>query len=1048
MGKHLSTFLKALVGLLFLAGLCLYLFRQPILDSLLDRQLSQLGVPHSLSVEQVSLNGLVLRDLSLGEANELRSEKIQIGWTLQGLLSGELQTIEISGLQLSLDLSGEKLPLGSLQKLLEGNGDSGNNKIPQVSLINSKLNLHTAFDDFTIRLDGNIKQGSSDEQLIAMVFEANAAQGHAKGNLDAALDSSGKLSGELNVSEAAANLMGVNISEIKGTSSFSLIDNKPEKITAEFILSDISLPGTGLKNETFEQVNFTLQMDAHDAKIKGVLLAANDEPALSFDATLQNYFKQPLFAINATVKASTVSSVWSLSGLPQPSTGFATMKIRADGQAPVLDKINNSWQSWLQHSTLQGDAELALSGLGYAQKVADINGNIVLTAKLADGAGKLTLAETSKFVASNLNLDWLESIGLPAELTTNFKQNSGLRVTSKGKNTVSAQLNENADEINLNLTSNFAISADKTQANISALAEVTLNQKNQVTTFKLSDTAITSSGINYAGNIFNRLDLAGNVQGAANDWAGDIDLTAEAKRFRYDLLDARQMKTKLPLQLKFNGDAWQFSLRKQGQMSFGKLAPLESTRLQGPLILRLTNADVDLSPTEEGFAFKHQITVRPNNFTLLVNRTDEPALKFKIRPGKIIFNGEKEGDKNYKGKSIINAAGITLPQYQMQIDKIAATINLGVSSGKLADFKVGRLQHLAAKPYFAPLSLSGNVKLKRKQLTINASGGIPGAKSLKITAVHNMENSVGKSNLVIDPLDFTPGGLQPSAFLPDLAVLENVSGKVSSSSQFNWSKQGIRSGGKFDLQNLSFTQGGANITGLSAALELTDLLSPKSPAQQKISIQRIDLGVPMENVEVTYQIQATDSPRIAIDKARLNMIGGALSLGPTLIDPSSSRSDMLIHVADLDLAKLFELIGVEGLAGNGRLDGSIPIIFNDGLVSIQNGKLAANKPGILYFKSETASKLLAGRAEDIDLLLQALTEFHYTELTLKLNNSTNNDLVATLSLLGKNPNVLKGRLFRLNINLESNIGNILKAVAQGYGLSNKALRRALRLQNM
>ncbi|HID45907.1 MAG TPA: hypothetical protein EYP34_09145, partial [Chromatiaceae bacterium] len=236
MSKHLSTFLKALVGLLFLAGLGLYLFRQPILDALIDNQLTQLGVPHSLTVEQVSLNGLVLRNLSLGEKNELRSEEIHIGWTLKDLLKGKLQTIEISGLQLLLDLSGEKPLLGSLQKLIKDEGESGDNNFTQISLINSKLKLHTGFDDFTVNLDGNIKQESSGAQLITMVFVADATQGRAKGNLEAILDNSGKISGVLNVSEGAISLAGVNISGVKGNSSFSLINNKPEKITAEFIL--------------------------------------------------------------------------------------------------------------------------------------------------------------------------------------------------------------------------------------------------------------------------------------------------------------------------------------------------------------------------------------------------------------------------------------------------------------------------------------------------------------------------------------------------------------------------------------------------------------------------------------------------------------------------------------------------------------------------------------------------------------------------------------------------------------------------------------------
>ena len=175
------------------------------------------------------------------------------------------------------------------------------------------------------------------------------------------------------------------------------------------------------------------------------------------------------------------------------------------------------------------------------------------------------------------------------------------------------------------------------------------------------------------------------------------------------------------------------------------------------------------------------------------------------------------------------------------------------------------------------------------------------------------------------------------------------------------------------------------------------------------------------------------------------MIGGTLSIGPTVIDPLSSSTNVVFEVTDLDLEALFKLIDVEGLAGNGRLDGSIPLILTDDSVSIQDGVLAAKKPGILRFKSEKVSELLAGTAEDVDLLLQALAEFHYTELSIKLNNSANNDLLTTLSLLGNNPNVLKGRPFRLNISLESNISDLLKALIQAYGVSSKALQRAFRL---
>jgi len=93
MSKYLPSWLKLLSGLLLLAGLGLYLFRVPLVDSLLMGQLTRLGVPvNSLTVAEVSLNELELRKLSLGAANELRAEKINVTWMLPGLFKGQLQT--------------------------------------------------------------------------------------------------------------------------------------------------------------------------------------------------------------------------------------------------------------------------------------------------------------------------------------------------------------------------------------------------------------------------------------------------------------------------------------------------------------------------------------------------------------------------------------------------------------------------------------------------------------------------------------------------------------------------------------------------------------------------------------------------------------------------------------------------------------------------------------------------------------------------------------------------------------------------------------------
>ena len=179
---------------------------------------------------------------------------------------------------------------------------------------------------------------------------------------------------------------------------------------------------------------------------------------------------------------------------------------------------------------------------------------------------------------------------------------------------------------------------------------------------------------------------------------------------------------------------------------------------------------------------------------------------------------------------------------------------------------------------------------------------------------------------------------------------------------------------------------------------------------------------------------------MAIQKAQFSVINGMVSLVPTIIDPAAAQTDILLRIEDIDLETFFNLIKIEGLVGSGQLDGQIPITLKDNVLTVTNGHLAARSPGILRFKSDKASKMLSAAGKEMNLLLQAVQEFHYTELSLNLDKSDLHDLVVKLSVLGNNPNVKNGQPFRLNIKLETDIDKILQTINQGYNLSHEILR--------
>ena len=133
------------------------------------------------------------------------------------------------------------------------------------------------------------------------------------------------------------------------------------------------------------------------------------------------------------------------------------------------------------------------------------------------------------------------------------------------------------------------------------------------------------------------------------------------------------------------------------------------------------------------------------------------------------------------------------------------------------------------------------------------------------------------------------------------------------------------------------------------------------------------------------------------------------------------------------------MLGVEGLSGHGRLSGAIPLTVNDGTPRIADGSLIAQAPGVLRVKSDYAEQALAAAGEQAELLLRALEEFHYEELSLTIDQPSEDLAVIGLSMLGNNPDVLEGYPFRFNVNLETDPRKLLKTLQEAFRISNRAI---------
>lgn len=552
--------------------------------------------------------------------------------------------------------------------------------------------------------------------------------------------------------------------------------------------------------------------------------------------------------------------------------------------------------------------------------------------------------------------------------------------------------------------------------------------------------------------IVEQIILKGEIHGSPDSWAGTLDLDIEGGQLIAGPLNIQRALVSLPMQVNFAGDAGRLGLRNPAQITLEKVDVDDTLQFRDPVKFAISQADFEWARNPQGWVLKHSAAVTPTDFTMLIRQGKSPAIETQIHPGKITAQGSFDTDHKYQGQVAINDAAFFLPQSRLQLKHISANLYLGATeTDKTADFSIGQLQHVAPKPFFALHTVSGYIRNLSADgnpaaYSLNLAGGVPELRYLKLTGKHAPDSGEGSLAIEIAPLRFSPSGLQPGVLFPVFSQLDDVSGLVRANAQLEWSKKGILSSrGTMNLKELSFTHEAVQIRDLSAALSLNDLLSPHSPPRQTITARSIDLGIPVENLLISYRLEGADQPRVILEKAQFSLFGGELNLEPAVIDPAAAHSDIMVHVNHIDLATFFDLIQVDGLTGNGHLDGHIPMTLTGDQIAIRDSRLTATAPGILHFKSEKASQLLANAGEEMNLLLQAMQDFHYTELSLTLNKSAEHDLTARLSLLGSNPNIKDGQVFRLNINLESNIDKILSAIAQGYGLSNKILRNAFKL---
>lgn len=391
-------------------------------------------------------------------------------------------------------------------------------------------------------------------------------------------------------------------------------------------------------------------------------------------------------------------------------------------------------------------------------------------------------------------------------------------------------------------------------------------------------------------------------------------------------------------------------------------------------------------------------------------------------------------------KAIVAAAG-----QRFRLDRLdgGATLSLADDAFLLV-LKGGRLAHLAPAPLFHPIVLAGGVDMDGDRVKFKGNLMAP-ARSRAVRVIfsgeHTLDTGKGWASLRLRPTKLSPVGLKPGDLAPALRALQAVSGEVAAGARMAWTAERWDGNGQLTLNGLDFGFQGAGVEGLAGVLQLDRLNPPTATKPQTLTARAVRGAVTLDAPRLTFRLPGSDGAgRIVIDHAEGGFAGGRLRLEESVIEHGTGRARFRLRLEAVDLGRLLALMNLDGVSASGRLTGALPVEIVGDRVQLAGGRLSADGPGVLKFRSAAAKRALAGAGEQAAMLLSVLEDFHYKRLFLDIANDAEGEAVLRLGTEGSNPAVKDGHPFILNINLTGNLERVLGAVLEIYRLSDQAVR--------
>ncbi len=324
-----------------------------------------------------------------------------------------------------------------------------------------------------------------------------------------------------------------------------------------------------------------------------------------------------------------------------------------------------------------------------------------------------------------------------------------------------------------------------------------------------------------------------------------------------------------------------------------------------------------------------------------------------------------------------------------------------------------RIDQTGKNPLAAPVLVDGSGRLADDTLSFTYSAwslGRSGQKGYELgkgRGVHVVDTGRGFAEYHADDLLFSVDGLQPVNLTPlAQGIIFDAEGGGAAAFRFDWDTDEVTSSGEIGFSDLSFGGPGLAVTktgGVKGAIRLKSLLPAATEGEQRIDIGLVDLdALKLENGVVRFELPGDDTLKVV--HAEFPWFGGTIGAYDSVSPLTGGAATTRLQAADVDLKQLLAFVNVEGLSGEGVIEGVLPLVVDDGIASIEGGVLKAVGPGVIRYtgavSQAVSSQASVSEGGDTNLAFSALREISYETLSATIDGRLDGDLIFGINFEG------------------------------------------------